>query len=140
MFSQPNVHLVINHLPVFFPLAALLLLLLSLLLRNEVVLRCAYFLLICTALGAFVVSVSGERAEEAVEHLQGFDKHLIHEHEEWSERFSLFSYLTAILSLLGIWFSIKGKRAGSLWRWLVLVCGIVLMAMAFQTGHSGGLI
>ncbi|MEO6149344.1 MAG: hypothetical protein ABIP28_04245 [Mucilaginibacter sp.] len=41
----------------------------------------------------FIALQTGEGAEEVVEHLQGVNKKLIHEHEEQAETFAILSHI-----------------------------------------------
>lgn len=136
--TQPHFHLLINHLPIFFPVAGLLILITGIFLKNETIKRTAYGLFAIGAIGAFVASSSGEGAEEAIEHIQGVSRKLIHKHEESSEIFSLLSYLFGAISLVAIWVSFKQKSIANVLSILIFVFGLVVLFFAKETGTTGG--
>ncbi|MBK7763650.1 MAG: hypothetical protein IPI46_09795 [Bacteroidetes bacterium] len=136
--TQPHFHLLVNHLPIFFPVAALLILVAGIVLKNEIIKRVAYALLVVSAMGAFVASSSGEGAEEAIEHTAGISENLIHIHEESSEVFSLLSYILGAFSLVAMWASFKQKSFANLMAFAILIFVAVNLYFAKQTGTSGG--
>lgn len=136
--NDAHFHLVVNHIPILFPVAGLLVLIGGILFKSEIVKRMSYFLFILGAIATAVAMSSGEGAEEAVEHMQGVSHDTIHEHEEIAEFFALLSYAFGALSLLALWASWQRKKFAAMLSYAVLVAGIVIVIFGKQTGTSGG--
>lgn len=79
------IHLTLNHFPLVLNLAAIMILIAGLYARNRGVLRTALALMVAAALLAIPVYLTGEGAEEIVEHLEGVNRVSIHPHEEAAE-------------------------------------------------------
>jgi uncharacterized membrane protein len=136
--NSAHFHLVVNHLPIIFPIAGLIVLSVGMGYRNELVKRISYFLFVISAVTAFISMNSGEAAEEMVEELSGVSHHLIHEHEEKAELMAIMSYLLGVVSSVAFWASFKGKTFSNLLSYAVAVMAVVTVFMGKQTGTSGG--
>lgn len=136
--NDAHFHLMINHIPIIFPIAGALVLLAGIIFKSEIVKRTAYFVFVLGAGSAAVAMSSGEGAEEVVEHIQGTSHRLIHEHEEAAEFFALMSYIFGALSLVGLWASWKKKGFASIISYLILAMSVVVIIFGKQTGTSGG--
>ena len=131
-------HLVVNHLPIIFPIAGLIVLAIGIGFKAEMVKRTAYFLFTIGAVSAAMAMNSGEGAEEIVEELTGVSHKLIHEHEEKAESMAILSYLLGLTSLIALWASWKGKTFSKLLSYVVAVLALVTIFLGKQTGTSGG--
>ena len=86
MMNGAHIHLMVNHLPLAGVVFALPLLLFAWIRKNTEVGRAALIVVALSAALAAPSFFSGEGAEEVLEHAPGFDKHLVHEHEEAAEK------------------------------------------------------
>jgi uncharacterized membrane protein len=136
--NQAHYHLVLNHLPIIFPLVGIILLLISIFFKSEAVKRSAYLIFIIGALSAIPAFSTGEGAEETVENIAGVSERLIHKHEEMAEIFATLAYILGGLSLLGIFFSLKAVKFSNIFSYLVLLFSLVVMFYAKQVGTTGG--
>ena len=136
--NSAHFHLVVNHLPIIFPIAGLIVLAIGIGFKTEMVKRTAYFLFTIGAVSAAMAMNSGEGAEEVVEELSGVSHRLIHEHEEKAESMAILSYLLGLASLLALWASWKGKSFSGLLSYAVLALSLVTIFLGKQTGTSGG--
>jgi uncharacterized membrane protein len=136
--NSAHFHLVVNHLPIIFPIAGLIVLAIGIGFKASMVKRTAYFLFTIGAVSAAMAMNSGEGAEEIVEELNGVSHKLIHEHEEKAESMAILSYLLGIVSLLALWASWKGKSFSKLLSYVVAVLALVTIFLGKQTGTSGG--
>ena len=86
------------------------------------------------------VFLSGEPAEEIVEHRPGVSERVIHEHEEMGELTLIFVAIAGIFAL-GAWLfeRLKAPAPQAVWFALLFV-GIVNLALFVRTAHLGGLI
>lgn len=136
--NDAHFHLVVNHLPIIFPLVGAIVLITGLVSRSEAIKRTAYFIFILGSVSAIFAMSSGEGAEEVVEEIEGVSERFIHEHEEKAELFALLSYGLGLISLLSLWFSWKQKSLMKPASFIVLVFAFVVLFFAKQTGTSGG--
>ena len=136
--NSAHFHLVVNHLPIIFPIAGLIVLAIGIGFKTEMVKRTAYFLFTIGAVSAAMAMNSGEVAEEVVEELSGVSHKLIHEHEEKAESMAILSYLLGLASLLALWASWKGKSFSGILSYAVLALSLVTIFLGKQTGTSGG--
>jgi uncharacterized membrane protein len=132
------IHLILNHLPVIGTLFLIIFFLYGLIKRNEQVNNFALVGFIMVAILTIPVFLSGEGAEEAVEHLQGVSHDLIEEHEEAGE-FALWAMqglnLLAIASLV---LNMKGHRFSGFFKTITLVVSFFVLLLMINTGLSGG--
>jgi uncharacterized membrane protein len=138
MMNSAHFHLVVNHLPIIFPIAGLIVLAIGIGFKVEMVKRTAYFLFTIGAVSAAMAMNSGEGAEEIVEELNGVSHNLIHEHEEKAETMAILSYLLGLASVLALWASWKGKSFSKIASFVVLALSLATILMGKQTGTSGG--
>jgi uncharacterized membrane protein len=81
---------------------------------------------------------TGGGAEEAIEHLPGVSKKLIHTHEEAADTFGIFSYVLGGLSLIGLWLNWKQKNLSIIVTYIILVFSIITIFFASRAGSTGG--
>ena len=136
--NDAHLHLVVNHLPIIIPIAAVSVLVTGFILKSEVVKRVAYFLFVIAAICTMPAFATGEGAEEVAEGLPGVTEHLIHEHEEKAEGFALLNYLLGLISLIGIWASWKQKQFAKWIAIVVLFLAIIVVIKGREVGTSGG--
>jgi uncharacterized membrane protein len=133
-------HLVVNHLPIIFPLVGVIVIVTGLISKSEAVKRTAFMIFIIGALSSIAAMSTGEGAEEIVEKISGVTENYIKSHEETAETLALLSYILGGISLLGLWASFKEKTFSGLVAVVTLVFAIVVLFFAKQTGTSGGAI
>ncbi|WP_293887766.1 MULTISPECIES: hypothetical protein [unclassified Sphingobacterium] len=131
-------HLILNHLPLIFPLVGLIVLITGFISKSEPVKRTAFLVFILGALATIAAMATGEGAEDVAEKLTGVTKDYIHVHEEVAETFALLSYIIGLGSLLAIWASITKKSFSNSISICLLAFALVLMFFAKKTGTTGG--
>ncbi len=136
--NNAHLHLVVNHLPIIFPIVGIIILLVSFYTKNEVVKRTSFFVFVLGALASVVAMATGEGAEEAVEHLPGVTENLIHKHEEAAEVFAALSYVLGAISLAGIYTSWKNLSFSKIISFVVAGLAIITFFFAQQAGNTGG--
>lgn len=136
--NQAHWHLVINHLPIIFPLAGIIVSITGLLSKSEAVKRTSYIIFIIGALATIAAMSTGEGAEEVVENINGISESYIETHEEIAETFALLSYILGSISLIGLWASFKQKTFSNLIFFTALLFAIVVLFFAKQVGTTGG--
>ncbi|MBP7821949.1 MAG: hypothetical protein KA010_03430 [Saprospiraceae bacterium] len=131
-------HLVVNHLPIVFPLVGIIVMIIGFVSKSDAVKRTSYFIFVLGALFSILSMTSGEGAEDIVKKINGIDKKLIHTHEEAAETFALLTYVLGVLSLFGLWASFSKKSFSNLLYIITLAFALVCMVFAKQTGTTGG--
>ena len=132
-----QLHLVLNHLPVFGILFGFVVLALGVWRRNESWTRLALGVLVVVGITAALAMMTGEGAEEAVEHLPGVSESIIHEHEEAAELTALITYALGAGALVALWVF----RRGAIPRGLSVMALVFTMAttgFVAYTAHLGG--
>ena len=136
--NETYLHLTLTHVPIVGGFIALVLLFSGYIQKSESITKAALYLLIALALVTIVVNHTGEEAEEFVEHMAGYSKHAIHEHEEmaeWAFRLMLATGLGAAAALY--MFRRKAEKT-RLVVGLVLLLNLVTCGLMAWTGKKGG--
>ena len=136
--NDAHFHLVVNHLPIIFPLVGVIILITGLIAKSEAVKRTAYLVFSIGAISAIAAMTSGEGAEEVVENINGISENYIEKHEDAAKLFALLSYVLGGLSLIGLWASFRQKTFSSIVSIAVLGLAFIVLVFAKQTGTSGG--
>lgn len=131
-------HLVVNHLPIIFPIVGVIVMITGLISKSEAVKRTAFMIFVFCALAAIAAMNTGEGAEEVVENINGVSENFIESHEEAAETFAILSYILGGISLLGLWASFKQKSFSSIISIATLIFAFVVLFFAKQTGTTGG--
>lgn len=131
-------HLVVNHLPIIFPLVGVVVLITGLITKSTAIKRTAFMIFILGALAAIAAMTTGEGAEDVAEKLSGVTKNYIHNHEEAAEIFALLAYILGGISLIGLWANFRQKSFSNALAIAVLGFAIVVLFFAKQTGTTGG--
>ena len=133
-------HLMVNHLPIIFPVAGIIVIVTGLISKSQAVKRTAFFIFILGALASIAAMSTGEGAEKIVENISGVTKSYIQTHEETAETFALLSYILGGISLVGLWASLKQKTFTNIIAIATLAFTFIVLFFAKQTGTAGGAI
>ena len=136
--NEAHLHLILNHVPILGSLFGLLLLLVAVFRRNESLIRAALVTLVVTALLTIPTQLTGEGAEEIVEHRPGVSHALIHEHEEAAELSFWVMEVTGVLALATLLLRVRSHARGSLLTYLILAGAVVSFGLLARAGNLGG--
>jgi len=136
--NAAHFHLVVNHLPIIFPLVGVIVLITGFLSKSDAVKRTAFLIFFLGALTTVAAMTSGEEAEHVVEHIEGISEDYIETHEELAETFALLSYLLGAVSIVALWASFKKKAFANGIALIALLFAFVVLFFGKQTGTSGG--
>lgn len=131
-------HLVVNHFPIIFPIAGILVMLTGFIFKSDAVKRTAFMLFILGSLSAAAAMKSGDESEHAVENIAGISEEFIERHEESAELFAILTYILGALSVVGLWASVKQKSFSNATNIVVLLYACVVMYFGKQAGTTGG--
>ncbi len=136
--NQPHFHLMVNHLPIVFPIVGALVLVAGMILRSMITLRIAYLIFIVGALTVVPSMITGEEAEDQMETVLSEDSEAyIERHEESAEAFATTGFVLALLSALGLWASFH-ERHWMLTPILILLAALGSLFLGSWAGSSGG--
>lgn len=105
---------------------------------NNVVINIALTGLVLAAVTAIPVFLTGEPAEESVEHLPGILESAIEEHEEAAEIAFWLMQITGIVSLAGVFLRKSGFMKGFVFNTVILLLPIAAAGSIAYTGYLGG--
>lgn len=131
-------HLVVNHLPIIFPITGVIVMITGIISKSETVKRTAFLIFILGALTAIAAMTTGEGAEHIAEKINGVTENYIENHEETAETFALLSYILGGISLIGLWASFKQKTFSSIISIAALIFAFAVLFFAKETGTTGG--
>jgi len=135
--NAPQIHLMMNHVPVIGVLFVVFALGVGLISRSGAILRFALTALIVVALAAIPAFLSGEPTEEAVEDLAGVSSKSIEPHEEAAKVAFIGLEVLGLVALVGLLRS-RGRAVAQRFAGLVLVGSLALSGGLAWTAHLGG--
>jgi uncharacterized membrane protein len=136
--NAAHLHLMLNHIPVLGTAFGLALLAWGLIRRSDELRRASLGVLVIVALFAIPAYLTGEPAEEAIEHLSGVNEDAIEEHGE-AAKFAFAGDLVLGAIALGGLIVFRGSRFAPAWLdILVLVLAVLVFAMMVRTANLGG--
>ncbi len=131
-------HLLVNHLPIIFPIVGAIVMIVGLVFKSEAVKRVAYLIFVFAAIAAIAAMASGDEAEEIAEKISGVSENYIKIHEEAAEKFAVLTYLLGAISLVGLWASIKQKSFSMMISLGSLFFVVIVLFFSMKTGTTGG--
>jgi uncharacterized membrane protein len=136
--NPTHIHLLLNHFPIIGTLIGSAILLYSIIKKQDTGKATGAFIIIIMAIIAIPVLLTGEPAEESVEHLSGISKTLIHDHEEASEKAFWLMEITGIFSLFAlILYKIKSSFTAKAF-WIAFAFSVITFFMMAWAGNLGG--
>jgi len=136
--NDAHLHMVVNHFPIIGTIFGLGILIFGIFLKNNSLKNTAYFLFIIAAVFGFLSMNTGEGAEEMVEDFPNIGKKIIHEHEEIAEKLALVLYALGLVSIIGLYLTIKNNAKANLVSYLAVIIAVVAVFLGKQVGTSGG--
>lgn len=130
-------HLILNHIPMIGMPVALTFLLYGIYSKNQSAQRFSLFVLIALAALVVPVYLTGEPAEEVVEHLPGVVESVIESHEEAAEVSLVLTLIAGFAAFVAIWFQ-RDVRKSRLLNLGVVGCACLAVASLVYTANLGG--
>ena len=132
------IHLVLNHFPPIVGVAALIVLLLGVVWRNDGVLRAAFVLVVFAALMGVATYSTGDGAADIVKHVEGVNTAAIGPHNE-AANVTLGAYAVAAVFALFALIKYRAPRVIAGWaRTLMIILTLIATASATYTAMLGG--
>ena len=136
--DELHLHLVVNHLPIIFPIVGIIILLIGILSKSEITNRNAYIIFILGALTSIAAMATGESAEDSATKIAGLSENLIEKHEEISEIFAGFTYALGAISMVALFASFKNSVISKYTPFVVGILAIICLFLAQKVGTTGG--
>lgn len=136
--SPAHIHLLVTHLPIFGSILGSIVLALGIKANSQTAKLAAYYVLIISALGGVVAYMTGEEAEEIVEHIDGIAKEIIEVHEESAIWALICSIVLGLLSLTGIYFVRRKPVLSRKISVIALLIALFSFIVTVRTGYLGG--
>jgi uncharacterized membrane protein len=133
-----HLHLLLNHFPIIGGIIGTILLAYSVLKKDIHLQKVSLILLFVMALIAIPVFLTGEPAEESVEHLPGVSESIIEEHEEAGEiAFWVMMFSGALAIITYALISLKLQSAKLLVKFALLL-NLASAGLMARAGYLGG--
>ena len=135
--NASQIHLALNHVPLFFSIIGGLVLIYGFIRKNESIKILSLYFMIVAALFTIPVYLTGEGTEELVEKLPGVSEGMIEEHEEMAKTGLIIIIITGIAALSALVL----KKKTTLLKPVLMLCAIFSFAsfgVFAQTAHLGG--
>ena len=133
-----QLHLMLNHLPVMGALFSLLLLGWSLIRRSTEIQKLALGVALLAGLSSVPVYLTGEPAEEVIEHTAGVDEAYIEEHESMG-KFALWcGGALGVAAGAALAAGVKNPRWLSAGTAITLLASVLVFGVMGYTAHLGG--
>jgi uncharacterized membrane protein len=137
--NTAQIHLALNHVPLFLAITGGGILLFGMIRKNESFKTLSLYLLVAAAIFTVPVFLTGGGTEELVEHMPGVSEGSIEEHEEMAEISLIIIIITGVVALAGLFL----KKIATIARF-TFIAALLLSLASFitmaQTAHLGGLI
>lgn len=133
-----HIHLLLNHVSILAALFSVLIYIAGIIKKNDPIKNTALIGFVLAAIVAIPVFLTGEPAEESVEHLPGVLESAIESHEEAAEIALWLIEITGIVALAGL-FSKKIKFVATTGFSLLMVTFSLVSSVSISyTGYLGG--
>jgi uncharacterized membrane protein len=135
--NASQIHLALNHVPLFFSIAGGLTLIYGFIKKNNSIKLLSLYFMIIGALFTIPVYVTGEGVEEIVENLPAVSESVIEEHEEMAKIGLIIIIVSGITALV----SLVLKKKESVFKPLLMICALLsftTFGVMAQVAHLGG--
>lgn len=135
--NSAQMHLAFTHVPVLLSLVGLTMLIVALVKKNSTLTKTSYVIILIAGFGALPVFLTGEGAEQTIEHAPGVSESLIERHEDVASAAMIAIAAAGVLALAAL-LSFKWFFAARILKPLVLLLAITSGGLMAQTAHLGG--
>ncbi len=132
-----HLHLVMNHIPVIGIPVALIFLACGMYFKNIPTQKFALIVLVCLSAMVLPVYLTGEPAEEVVEHLPGVVESFIESHEDAAKFSLILTLLTGASAFLALWFQNNQSKRRLINLSVMAIASIALLSLLY-TANLGG--
>jgi len=131
------VHLLINHVPLIGTIGSVLLLAAAFFTRSKDLATAGLVGVVLVALATIPTYLTGEPAEERVEHLAGFSRDAIHEHEDAGKFAIIAMEIAGVVALAALVMS-RRRPTSRVWLGVTLLVSLWGLSVVARTAYLGG--
>jgi len=135
--NASQIHLALNHAPLFFSIAGCLILLYGFIRKDDSLKFLSLYFMIAAALFTIPVYLTGEGTEEMVEELPGISERLIERHEEMAR----IGLIVIIIAGIAASTALIIRKKPALLKSALVLCAFlsfISFGVMAQTAHLGG--
>ncbi|MCI0487581.1 MAG: hypothetical protein L0229_13395 [Blastocatellia bacterium] len=136
--NSAYLHLALNHIPVVGAIFAIALLVFAIVKKSEEIKKVSLWAFVILALVTIPVYLTGEPAEEMVEHLPGVSESIIHTHEDAALLAMIAMEVLGAFALMGLILSRKAKRLPAWVTLGALALSLAAGGLMARTANLGG--
>jgi len=133
-----HMHLILNHFPIVGLIVGLGVLAYGMFSKSLDIKKVGLGVIVVMALIAIPAYLTGEEAEELVEHLPGISDHDIHEHEELAEKAVIMMAILGSMALFALYAFWKKMKVAKTMTMITLVFGLITFGVFAKVGNLGG--
>ncbi len=133
-----HLHLVLTHFPLVGTIIGIGILAYGQFSKNTAIQKVALSTFIAMAIFTIPVFLTGEEAEETVEHIAGISEQIIENHEELAEKAIWLMAVLGVLSLINLLAILRKMTVAKTITILTLVVSLATVALFAQVGYLGG--
>ena len=135
--NSVQMHLALTHVPVILSLVGLIMLVAAFFIKNSIITKTSYIVILVAGIAALPVFFTGEGTEEAIENLPGVSESVIGRHEQVATLAMIFIAAAGLMALAAL-FSFRWQIAARVFKVVVAVLAITSGGLMAQTAHLGG--
>ena len=136
--NATHLHLLITHLPIFGSIFGGLVLAHGIWTSSKQTKVAAYKLFILSSIGVVVAYLTGESAEESVEHLQGVMEGNIKAHEDFALYALVGLIALGISAIVGLIVTLRQSVYTRTVAYMILILSLSSFILVARTGYLGG--
>jgi len=133
-----HLHLALTHFPIVGTIVGIGVLIYGFISKNNTVKNVALGTFALMALLTIPVFLTGEGAEETVEHLPGVSENIIEEHQELAELAIWVMGFLGLIALVGLYSSIKKMPFSRTLMPIILIVSLGTFGLFAKVGNLGG--
>ena len=133
-----HLHLILSHFPIVGTIIGIGVLAYGQFSSNDEITKVALATFVLMAILTIPVYLTGEEAEETVEHIAGISEQLIENHEELAEKTIWLMGLLGILSIINFFAIIKKLSFAKTLSLITLVVSLGTFGLFAKVGSTGG--
>lgn len=135
--NAAHVHVALNHFPVVGAIIAAVILITGMIKKNDSMQQVSLWIFTALAVIAIPVLLTGEGAEEIVEHLPGVDEETIERHVQLA-RITFWLLITTGLHSISQLYLIKIKKQTGKLMIVIAILSVIVSGSAGLTANAGG--
>ncbi|MDH4473556.1 MAG: hypothetical protein QE487_13185 [Fluviicola sp.] len=136
--KETHIHLLINHMPVFGTIFGAIVLAIGIWSKSTTTKLSAYVVFLLSAIGGTVAYLTGEAAEETVEHIPGVAASMIEQHETAAGYALVAMIVLGVLAVFASVMTVFKPTTTNLFAWITLLVSLAGFGLVARTGYLGG--